>query len=399
MHLLNKATHLSMIKEMTLTAKNSLLFVGTVILFSISSCNSEKEAIEAPLQEIPVVKVTQKDVPIREEFVGQIYGLKDIPIRARVEGFLEGMHFNEGSRVTKGQALYSIDQEPFMANVAAKESDLASAKTLLVNAENELERYKPLAEINAVSQSDLDAAQASRDAAVASVDAAEANLELAKINMSYTQIFSPIQGVIGKTMAREGEFVGKDPNPVILNTVSRIDTMRVRFYLTESQYLFLAKAVVERGESKEDKDATVQLLLSDGTMYDELGTIAFVDRNIDAMTGSMLVEAHFPNSKKLLRPGMYARIVIEMATAEGAILIPQRCVVEIQGKHSVYVVNDSNVVESRQVVMGEKFGEYWIVREGLKANETIVIDALQKVRSGVTVSPKITPFKPQIIHE
>ena len=384
---------------MNSTSKINILVVLISILFLTSSCNSGKETTEAPPQEIPVVKVMQKDVPIREEFVGQIYGLKDIPIRARVEGFLEGMHFNEGSRVTKGQALYSIDQEPFMANVAAKQSDLASAKTLLVNAENELERYKPLAEINAVSKSDLDAAQASRDAAVSSVDAAEANLELANINLSYTQIFSPIQGVIGKTMAREGEFVGKDPNPVILNTVSRIDTMRVRFYLTESQYLFLAKAVVERGESKDDKDATVQLLLSDGTMYDELGTIAFVDRNIDAMTGSMLVEAHFPNSKKLLRPGMYARIVIQMATAEGAILIPQRCVVEIQGKHSVFVVNDSNVVESRQVVMGEKFGEYWIVREGLKASETIVIDALQKVRSGVAISPKITPFKPQITQE
>jgi len=225
--------------------KKLFLFIltGTLLAFTLSSCK-EKQQVEAPPPEIKVVKVIQKDTPIYKEFVGQMYGLKDIPIRARVEGFLEKIYFDEGMRVYKGQLLYSVDPEPFLADVAAEKSKLAEAKTLLVNAENELARYKPLAEINAVSQSDLDAAQASRDAAVAGVDAAKANLKLSEIRLGYAQIYSPIQGVIGKTEAREGEFVGKNPNPVILNTVSRIDTMRVQFFLTEAEYLTLIKEVL-----------------------------------------------------------------------------------------------------------------------------------------------------------
>ena len=182
------------------------------------ACKQHQTPQQLPPPDIQVIQVIQKDVPLQRDFVGQIYGLKDVPIRARVEGYLEGIHFDEGLAVKKGQLLYTIDSQPFEAEVASMQNKVAEAHTYLVNAESELERYKPLAAINAVSKSDLDRVQASRDAAEASWQAAKANLRMAQINLGYCTIESPIDGIIGKTEARTGEFVGREPNPVILNT-------------------------------------------------------------------------------------------------------------------------------------------------------------------------------------
>ena len=384
---------------------NPLILISAFFLLTISCENKEKKAPPPP--DIKVVKVIQKETPIYKEFVGQMYGLKDIPIRARVQGFLEGIFFDEGRAVKKGQLLYTIDPQPFMADVAAKKSGLAEAKTLLVNAENELARYKPLGETNAVSQSDVDAAQATRDAAVSSVDAAEANLDLSKINLSYTRIMAPIYGVIGKTEAREGEFVGKDPNPVILNTVSRIDTMRVQFFLTEREYLTITKEVHKRLDEKvvdeladEDtykrtREYNLDLILSDGSTYDLKGQVDFINRNIDPKTGSMLVQAHFPNPRRLLRPGLYAKVRARMEIIKDALLVPQRCVTEMQGQYSVLVVKDDNTVEVKQVSVGERIGDLWLITEGLEGNESIIIDGIQKVGSGMSVNPEVIEFESQ----
>lgn len=373
------------------------LWIAILMLSIIISCNDQKE-IKAPIPEIQVVEVFQKDVPIYREFVGQVYGEKDIPIRARVEGFLEGIHFKEGLQVTKGQLLYTIDPEPFDARVNSQKSKLAEAKTMLVKAENDLNRYKPLAEINAVSESDLDAAQAYFDAALSSVDAATANLRSAEIELGYCRISSPISGIIGKTLAREGDFVGREPNPVILNTVSKTDNVRVTFFLTESEYLTISRAFTDdiksgsRDELEPEDKATLQLLLSDGTTYKHTGTVDFIDRGVDATTGSILIQASFPNPDLLLRPGLYSKVKIEMSRANAAVLIPQRCVMELQGQFSAYVVNSDNIVESRQLKIGPNYNDYVIITEGLKENEKVVIDGLQKVKSGVEINPQITVF-------
>jgi len=379
-----------------------ILLVAVILL--AGSCKNDEQK-KAPPPEVKVVKVIQKDTPIYKEFVGQMYGLKDIPIRARVEGFLEGIYFDEGRAVKKGQLLYTIDPQPFMADVAAKKSMVAEAKTVLVNAENELARYKPLGETNAVSQSDVDAAQATRDAAVSSVDAAKANLELSEINLSYTKIHAPIYGMIGKTEAREGEFVGKDPNPVILNTVSRIDTMRVQFFLTEREYLTITKEVHKKVDEKivdelADEEAykrtseyNLDLILSDGSTYDYKGQVDFINRNVDPKTGSMLVQGHFPNSRRLLRPGLYAKVRARMQVIKDALLVPQRCVIEMQGQYSVMVVKEDNTVEARQVTVGDRFGDLWMITKGLEGNESIIIDGLQKIGSGMTVNPEVIEFE------
>lgn len=381
-----------------LTKLSIILLVPLVFI----SCGEKKQQAPPP-PEIPVVEVLIKDVPIYKEFVGQVYGSFDIPIRARVSGFLEGIHFSEGLRVNKGQLLYTIDPQPLQAQVAIQESQLAEAKTSLAKAESDLNRIKPLAEINAVSKSDLDAAQAQYDAAIAYVSASESSLRYANINLGYCWMRSPIGGLIGKTQAKVGEFVGKEPNPVILNTVSTIDTVYVEFYLTEADYLVLAREKIEEYKKRDLKDIKrrenekkdLRIILADGSTFKHKGFVNFIDSQVDPTTGSLLVQSSFPNPDQLLRPGQYAKVKAKMDDIIGGLLVPQRCVMELQGLYSVYIVNDSSKVETRQVVTGEKIGDLWLIKSGLKAGDKIVIDALQKVTPGLEIKPVITEFKSQ----
>ena len=309
----------------------TILLIVSILSLVVGSC-SQKQAEAPPLQDIPVVKVMQQDVPIYSEFVGQVYGYSDIPIRARVAGFLTGIHFDEGTKVNKGQLLYTVDPEPLQAQVATQESLLAEAKTELAKAKSDLNRIKPLAEINAVSQSDLDAAQAKYDAAISLVDARQSNLNFANINLSYCWIKSPISGIIGKTNAKVGEFVGQAPNPVILNTVSTIDSVHVEFYLTEADYIRLAREFAAKNESgNPEKKRTLNLILADGSKFNHNGYVNFINRQVDAQTGSLLVQATFPNTEGLLKPGQYAKVVVKMKDVKDALLVPQRCVMETQG--------------------------------------------------------------------
>lgn len=363
----------------------------------IISCQ-EKQATVIPPQKLPVVKVAKKDVPVFRQFVGQVFGLKDIPIRARVEGFLEGIYFTEGVRVEKGKLLYSIDPEPFKAEVSAMQAKLAEAQTMLANAENELERYKPLAEINAVSKSDLDYAQSKRDAAVASVNAAKGNLRMSQINLGYCKLSSPITGFIGKTNAREGEFVGRDPNPVILNTVSRIDTIRVQFFLTESEYLTIARYVNNNKEElkargEDGRRESLTLILSDGIEHPFKGSVDFINREVDATTGAILVQGSFPNPNLIVRPGQFGRVRVKMDDKKDAITIPQRCVSELQGQYSVFVVDKEGIVQARQIKVGERMDDLWMISEGLSEGELVILEGIQKVRTGDKVIPEVTEFK------
>ena len=368
-------------------------------LSSLLLACSQQQATEAPAPPAPdvtVIETKAQDVSLYMEFVGQTGGLKDIAIRARVEGFLEGLHFQEGGDVKKGDLLYTLESQPFEEKVANRMSKVAEAKTLLTYAKNDLNRIKPLAEINAVSQSDLDAAVASHEAATSSLEASKANLRAAKIELGYTKIYSPINGIIGKTQAKVGDFVGRDPNPVILNTVSRVDTILVTFFITETQYLTVARHLAERPieeekeeEKTEAEEGNLELILIDGSVYGHKGRPDFVDREVDTTTGAMLVQASFPNPEKLLRPGQFARVKIRGQVIEDAILIPQRSVMELQGLHNVYVVDASNTAEIREITVGAKVGSNWLITEGLKPGERVVYEGLQKVKDGTTVNPSV----------
>lgn len=372
--------------------KGLLIKILSVLCMLFLSCDTVMEEQKAPPSppKVTVIETRAEEVNIYQDFVGQVYGFKDIAIRARVEGFLEGIHFKEGSPVKKGKLLYTLESQPFEADVAAKMSMVAEAKTGLAYAESDLSRIRPLAEENAVSKSDLDAAVARHDASIASLKAAQANLKAAKIQLSYTKIYSPIDGIIGKTQAKVGDFVGKNPNPVILNTVSNIDTVLVEFFITESQYLELFKLIrdIEQGSEAKRRRSGLGLLLADGTVYAHRGKTDFVDREVDPTTGALLVQASFPNPEGMLRPGLFAKVVANTDTIENGILIPQRCVTELQGLYSVMVVGEGHKIERREVTVGPRIDDSWLIVEGLQAGEKVVYEGLQLVRDGVEVNPQ-----------
>lgn len=367
--------------------KNQIFVLSFVlVLFTFVSGCKEKSASEIPPPQVQVVEVIQQDIPVMEEFVGQTYGLFDIAIQARVDGFLEGIYFEEGRRVKKGQLLYTIDPEPFEAKVAASMGQLAEANTRLVKAESDLIRIRPLAEINAVSQSDLDASVAQRDAAIGAVDAAEANLESTKIELGYTKVFSPINGIIGKTEVYPGDYVGKGISNVVLNEVSRIDTILVNFHLPEEKYLEIARFISESDpdvlrDNKTSRGLT--LVLSDGSVYPEEGKIRFVNRQVNATTGTILLQASFPNTNMILRPGQFAKVQGIIDNIKGGLLIPQRCVQEMQGNYNVFVVNENDEIEFRQIEVSSTYEtRFMIVSSGLAPGERVVYEGLQKVKSG-----------------
>jgi membrane fusion protein (multidrug efflux system) len=362
--------------------------IGVLSVFFMVSCSGDQPGGFVP--EVSVYLTKTEQVPIYQDFVGQIYGYQDIAIRARVEGFLEQILFQEGSQVEKGKLLYLVESQPFEADVAAKLSRLAEAKTMLAKAQSDLNRIRPLAAQKAVSESDLDGAVAQYEAAQASVEAAEANLRASRIQLSYTRIYSPIDGIIGKTKAKVGDFVGRGPNTVILNVVSRLDTIHVEFFITENQYLemarYLRKLRTQSGRLPEQRE--LDLILADGSFYEHKGKVDFIDREVDPTTGAMLVQASFPNPDRLIRPGQFAKIRAQMEVLEDGILIPQRCVMELQGQYRVYVLSDENVVESRSVEARSKIGNFWLIAGGLEAGERVIYEGIQKVREGVTVNPK-----------
>ncbi len=364
----------------------SFLLACTILLFG---CQEQQVAQAPPPPEVSVIETRAQDVPLYLEFVGQTAGLKDIDIRARVEGFLEGLHFQEGAEVSKGDLLYSLESQPFEEKVAARRSAVAEAKTLLAKTKGDLDRIAPLAKINAVSKSDLDAATAAYEAARSSLQAAEATLRAAQIELGYTKIYAPIDGIIGKTRAKVGDFVGREPNPVILNTVSQVDTILVTFFITESQYLEIARQLgrLEQGE-REKKEPNLELILIDGSVYEHKGTPDFVDRQVDTTTGAMLIQGSFPNPEKLLRPGQFARVRVQAKSVKDGILLPQRCVMELQGLHNVFVVDADNQVAIREVKVGPKIDSSWLITEGLKPGEKVIYEGLQKVRDGATVVPQ-----------
>jgi membrane fusion protein (multidrug efflux system) len=353
----------------------------------------EKKTAQAPAPPPPAVTVVEtkaQDIPIYSEFVGETHGLKDIAIRARVEGFLEGIHFQEGGPVKKGELLYTLESQPFEEKVAAQRSAVAEQQTFLAKAKGDLDRIRPLAEINAVSQSDLDEAVAAYEARLSSVEAAKANLRAAEIQLGYTRIRSPIDGIIGQTQAKVGDFVGRDPNPVILNTVSQVDTILVTFFITENQYLELARYLSQaKAQTVREENLQIQLILSDESVYNHPGKLDFVNREVDTATGAMLVQASFPNPERLLRPGQFTKVRIKSRVVKDGILIPQRCVMEVQGLFNVYVVDGDDTAHTREISVGPKIGSDWLISEGLKPGERVIYEGLQKVKDGAKVKPTV----------
>lgn len=350
-------------------------------LVIVSSCGKET-AQQQQAPEVPVAQVIQQSVDLTEDFVGQTYGGSDIEIRARVQGWVLGRHFTEGTEVKKGQLLYTIDPLPYQTKVDQARGGVAEAEAVLVKSKNDLDRIKPLAEMNAVSQRELVAAQGQYDAAIARKRAMTASLENAQIELGYCQISAPIDGTIGISKADVGDFVG-GINLLVLNTVSSIQSMRVRFSISEREYLAFRKRIL----AGEKMNAEAQLILSDGSFHPDKGQLNASNREIDPATGTLTLEAVFPNKDKILRPGQFARVRMVVETIPDALLVPQRAVTELQGTYQVYVVDKENKLQIKVVEAGSRYGDNWIIRKGLEPSDRVALVGNAALRVNTVITP------------
>ena len=362
------------------------LLLVTALTFLAASCGEEEQKAGPP-PEVQVTKAVNMDVPITGEWVGQTLGAVDIEIRARVEGWLKGIHFREGSEVKQGTLLYTIDASELREAVAQAEGKVAAARTLLVQAEEDVKRYTPLAKVGAVSQRDLEIAISRYEAQKGELDAANAALNEAKINLGYATVTAPITGLIGISAARVGDFVGRPPNAVILNTISRVDSIHVRFSISESEYLNLVRQIEKNQGKTKVKAKEIHMILADGSEYPQLGVISFAQRQIDPATGTLQFEASFPNKERILRPGQFAKVRIVVDERQGAVVIPSRAIFEIQGQKSVYVIDENNKVVMRVVTTGPEYNNYTVIVSGVNPGETVVYEGVLKVRPDMIVTP------------
>jgi len=357
-----------------------VIAMSLLVIFAAGCAKEEKAGLPPP--EDDVVDVVQKDVPIYSEWVGTTDGLVNATIRAQVTGYLIKQNYKEGDAVKKDQVLFEIDPRPFQASLEQAQGQLAMEQAAWDTAKANLKRIRPLAEKNAVSQRDLDNAVGIELASHASVLAAQAVVDKAKLELGFTKVTSLIDGISGIAKAQIGDLVG--PGQIEqLTTVSTVDPIKVYVPISEQEYL----KATEEGAAKKQKVA-LELILSDGSTYPYKGEIAFADRQVDVKTGTIMVATTFPNPGNLLRPGQFARIRAVTTIRNGALLVPQRAVTEIQSKYMVAVVGPDNKADIRQVKVGERVNSQWVISEGLKPGDRVVAEGIQKVKKDMPVTPK-----------
>ena len=408
----------------------ALLFLAGGLLVTATGCSNKTNAAGVPPPpEVVVAEVQQKDVPIYGEWIGTLDGLVNADIKAQVSGYLLDQAYKEGTFVKKGQLLFQIDSRPFQAIVDQTEAQLAQAQGQLEQAraqqlqaeaqvavaeanqrrtQLDVDRYTPLAQAQAITQQDLDnatennlaakaqvqsanaqvaTARAQITAANAAVQSAKASVETAQINLGFTHLTSPIDGIPGIAELQVGALVS--PASPKITTVSTLDPIKVYFTVSEQEYLdFHRRYSTPDTLDAERKQLSFELILADGTIYAQHGTFDFADREVDVKTGAIRVAGLFPNPGNNLRPGQYARVRFSIRTIDGALLVPQRAVNELQGSYQIAVVDRDNKVNIRLVTVGDKVGNQWIVSSGIKPGERVVVEGVQKVRQGIQVKPK-----------
>ena len=372
--------------------KSKLFFSLVVFAVFLTSCKKEVAPEAKPL-EISVVKVLQQDVRLESEYTGQTFGQSDIQINPRVDGVIESLNFKEGSVVSKGQLLYTIDPLPYQAKVNEAEGSLAEVEARLARTKSDLDMMVPLAKMNAVSQRELVAARAAYNASLASIKAATATLQNAKIELGYCRIVAPISGLIGISKVRVGDYVR--PGAVsVLNTISDLGDVRARFTMSEQEYLRIFREITKENSSLIGAGKSVSLVLSDGSIYPQTGKISFADRQIDPTTGAVTFEAAFANPDRLIRPGQFVKILVVTDIRKNALIIPQRSVIEMQGIYQVYVLGDNNKVEMKIIQIGPAYKDSYIVTEGLTANDKIALGGTSLLKSGSIINPKVKEWNP-----
>jgi membrane fusion protein (multidrug efflux system) len=394
--------------KMNTPLRRKLLIGGLLCLVALGAifAASRLKSSGAPQAGSPVVEVVpveQKDVPIFGEWIGTLDGLVNADVRAQVTGYLLRQGYQEGAFVKKGELLFEIDPRPFQAAVDQAQGQLEQATATLANTEAvqrrtelDVNRYTPLAKEQAASQQDLDnavqnnlAAKATVETAKAQIQSAQAALETAKLNLDFTRLIAPIDGIAGQAQLQVGALVNPSSGPV--TSVSTVDPIKVYFTVSESEYLaWRRRFPTDTTREAADKSLQLELILADGSTYPRPGTFYFADRQVNESTGAIRIAGLFPNPGNILRPGGYAKVRAATQIQQGALLVPQRAVSELQGGYQVAVVDGQNKVSIRTIQVGDRVGNQWIVSDGLKPGERVVVEGVQKVRPGMQVNPK--PF-------
>lgn len=353
---------------------------------------SEQKPVAAatppPPPAVEVIDVRQQDVPIHQEWVGSLDGMVNAQILAQVTGYLVKMNYQEGQLVRKGQLLYEIDPRTFQSSLDQAKANLARQEALLKTARLDMDRIQRLLPQNAVSVRDRDNAVGKEASYEAEVLAAKAAVESAQLSLGFTRILSPIDGIAGLSQAQLGNLVGPGSANAVLTTVSQVDPIKAYIPLSEQEYMRFAREREENGGER--PQIPLQLILADGSVYSEPGKFFFADRQVDLKTGTIKVAALFPNHRGILRPGQYARVRAVVRNKQGALVVPQRAVADLQGKSMVAVVNADDTVSIRMVKPAETIGQDWVIDSGLKPGERVIVEGIQKVKNGVKVQPK--PF-------
>jgi len=363
------------------------LFLVLVGLAFMAGCSNTKAAPTFSPPVVQVATVVQQDTPIYSEWVAILDGYVNAQIQPHVTGYIIKQDYKEGSLVRKGDVLFEIDPRPFRASLDQANAQLAQAEAQLGKAKLDVERDTPLAQARAIAQSQLDTEIQARLGAEAVVQAARANVEQMALNLEWTRVTSLVSGIAGIAQVQIGNLVGPSS---VLTSVSQVDPIKAYFTVSEQEFTnFHRRYPTEASLEEARKHTPLQLLLADGTVYEHPGSIYFADREVNPATGAIRIAGVFPNPNNLLRPGGYGRVRASAKTENGALLVPQKAVTELQGSYQVAVVGDDDKVSIRPVKVGERVGHNWIVTEGVKAGERVVVEGLLKVRDGVPV--KVIP--------
>lgn len=348
-------------------------------------CGCKKPEVVAPPPPIvEVMEISTSEVPLSSTLIGQLDSPQNVEVRARVEGFVDKIPFTEGVEVKEGDLLFELDKKPFLEKLAAANGTLAEANAALGKYEADVARLEPLFKKRAIPQQDLDNAVASVEVGKAGVITAQAKVESAQLDLGYCDVKAPITGLIGAAQVSIGELVGKG-EPTLLATISTLDP--IWFYCNLSEVDYVKAEEKSRALGRDVASLPLTLILAGGAEHPDQGRFVFIDRAVSVKTGTLRVRAEFPNKKKLLRPGMFARVRIDLGTRKDSLEVPERAIVELQGKTFLWVVTPENTASQRPVKAGELVNSKVSILEGLKPGERIVVEGLQKAREGAPVTP------------
>ena len=376
-----------------------ILAALAAVVLTGPSCGGPKpqSAASGPPMSVGVVKAIQMDVPIHAEWVATLEGYVNAQIQPQVSGYLISQNYQEGSHVHKGDVLFEIDPRPFQAALDQAKGQLAQARAQLYLADVNVKRDTPLVKERAIAQSQLDTETAAQMQAQAAIQAAEAAVEQAQLNLGFTSVRSLVDGIAGIATTQMGNLVSP---ATVLTTVSQVDPIKVNFPISEQEYLQFTSNLLKTKSSARDLlrssgSRALDLILSDGSTYPRKGQVIFTDRQVDPQTGTIRVVGAFPNPGNILRPGQFGRVRALVGLRQGAVLVPQRCVTELQGTYEVAVVAAQNSISLRKVKVGDRVGSLWVINEGLAPGDEVVSGGTSKVRDGMPVKPTVETLQPE----